>query len=338
MHAPIRPDARSILFATALGLLLAGCGGGDPEPVRADPAEVVARVYGVEITRGQLDEVVRNERARRPGDAPAAEVELAALESLLGTELMYRAALADGMEIPQEQLDEALEAVRSQFADEEQLAAYLGGSDLTEEALVERTRKRLLVTSYAKRVVVDAEPDGAELREAYEARRDRYVEPEAVHAFQILVRPDRVGEGEANHRKARGQVERARARLLAGESFADVAPEISNGPFSHKGGDMGWFDRSRWIEPFSEVVFELPVGELSDVFRTPLGYHVVRVEAKRPATPRPFEDVRTALTMELMRERRDGALERHVRELLDAADVEILDESLRAAMDAGRDG
>lgn len=67
-------------------------------------------------------------------------------------------------------------------------------------------------------------------------------------------------------------------RIRGGEDFAAVATEVSQDPGSApKGGDLGFFDRRRMVQPFDSVAFLLKVGEVSDLVRTPYGWHIIKV-------------------------------------------------------------
>jgi len=63
------------------------------------------------------------------------------------------------------------------------------------------------------------------------------------------------------------------------------------------------------VQPFEEVAFSLPVGELSDVIRTPFGWHILRVEDKREAETRPLAEVESEIKEKLREDKaRDAAL------------------------------
>ena len=68
-----------------------------------------------------------------------------------------------------------------------------------------------------------------------------------------------------------------RNKLLEGKDFTQMAKEYSDGPSATYGGDLGFFKRGVMVEEFENVAFCLPVGELSPVFPTIFGYHVVEV-------------------------------------------------------------
>jgi parvulin-like peptidyl-prolyl isomerase len=69
-----------------------------------------------------------------------------------------------------------------------------------------------------------------------------------------------------------------RNRLLAGEDFAALALEYSADPSNAStGGDLGWFGRGQMVPEFDEVVFSLPLNEVSEPVQTQFGYHLIEV-------------------------------------------------------------
>ena len=63
--------------------------------------------------------------------------------------------------------------------------------------------------------------------------------------------------------------------------FATAAQAFSECSSSKKGGDLGWFGRQKMTGPFTEVAFGTEPGNISQVFRTGHGYHIVFVEGRR---------------------------------------------------------
>ncbi|MCP4807899.1 MAG: hypothetical protein GY913_24820 [Proteobacteria bacterium] len=79
--------------------------------------------------------------------------------------------------------------------------------------------------------------------------------------------------------EAHERASEARERIEAGESFDDVAKEMSDGPYAGTGGDLGEFMVGELGEGVDEVVAVTGPGELSQVFETPHGAHIIlRVE------------------------------------------------------------
>lgn len=86
---------------------------------------------------------------------------------------------------------------------------------------------------------------------------------------------DRVGA-------AREKIERAKARLDAGETFESVAKETSDRD-AEKGGDEGWISRAD-LDPLLGIeAFSAPLGEVRGPIRTRFGFHLIRVLERREA-------------------------------------------------------
>lgn len=83
----------------------------------------------------------------------------------------------------------------------------------------------------------------------------------------------------------RAKLETIRQQIVNGASFEDVAKNISECSSAKKGGDLGEFPRGKIDKTFDDVVFKLKVGELSPVFETKYGYHLVKVVAHNKAQP-----------------------------------------------------
>src|SRR5689334_5312170 len=71
--------------------------------------------------------------------------------------------------------------------------------------------------------------------------------------------------------------------LKKGWNFHDLAKKVSeDGGSSAQGGDLGWFERRRFVQPFDEAAFLLKAGETSGIVRTPFGYHLIRCDSAKP--------------------------------------------------------
>lgn len=76
-----------------------------------------------------------------------------------------------------------------------------------------------------------------------------------------------------------------RERALGGESFEKLARELSEDPSAKSnGGVLGYFSALQMVYPFEEAVYRLSVGELSEPVRTKFGYHIIKLEDKRPSS------------------------------------------------------
>jgi peptidyl-prolyl cis-trans isomerase SurA len=83
--------------------------------------------------------------------------------------------------------------------------------------------------------------------------------------------------------KFRDKAESLRLRVKTGEStFETLASVYSQDPGSAPdGGDLGFFDRTVMTKDFTAMAFKLKAGEMSPVFETEFGFHVLKVEERR---------------------------------------------------------
>jgi hypothetical protein len=90
-------------------------------------------------------------------------------------------------------------------------------------------------------------------------------------------------------------------RIRAGEDFATLAKEYSQGAGQAEGGDIGWIKRGTLIPGLEEMAFEkLAVGEVSEPFRTSMGVHVVKLEAREAGSVLPLSTVAPRIKEELL--------------------------------------
>lgn len=108
-------------------------------------------------------------------------------------------------------------------------------------------------------------------------------------------------------------------KLAAGEDFAELAKAHSTGPTGKNGGDLGWFDGSQMVKPFSEAVANMEKGKISQPVQTQFGWHVIKLMDTRAKEPPAYEVVRPRILNEVQRQQ----LTDHVNEVRNGAQVEV---------------
>jgi peptidyl-prolyl cis-trans isomerase SurA len=89
-------------------------------------------------------------------------------------------------------------------------------------------------------------------------------------------------------------------RIVAGEDFASLAREFSEGPGQSEGGDIGWVNRGTLISGLEDVAFQkLSVGQVSEPFRAGMGIQIVKLEARETGKVLPLSAVATKIKDEL---------------------------------------
>lgn len=90
-------------------------------------------------------------------------------------------------------------------------------------------------------------------------------------------------------------------RIAAGEEFAAIAQEHSEGAGRANGGEIGWVNKGTLIAGLEEVAFEkLKPGQVSEPFRTSMGMHIVKLEAREAGSVLPLATVAPKIKQELL--------------------------------------
>ncbi|MBK1717798.1 SurA N-terminal domain-containing protein [Thiocystis violacea] len=145
-----------------------------------------------------------------------------------------------------------------------------------------------------------------DLRDFYDADRSRFVQPERRGVRHLLIKVAADAD-EAGANAVLEEIKGIRERILAGESFEELARTLSQDPGSAaNGGSLGVIESGIMVPAFDQVAFSLPTGEVSEAVRTPFGYHLIQVTEVLPSEAKPFEAVRDELRSELSKQRAEG--------------------------------
>jgi parvulin-like peptidyl-prolyl isomerase len=143
----------------------------------------------------------------------------------------------------------------------------------------------------------------ADLRKYYNGHKESYREEEQVRARHILIS----SRTPAEDGKARTRADSLLRAIRGGADFGQLARTFSQDPGSgSQGGDLGFFPRGRMVKEFSDTAFALAPGQVSGLTKTQFGYHIIRVDEKKPAGLRPYEEVRGEIKNQLAQSRGDS--------------------------------
>jgi peptidyl-prolyl cis-trans isomerase SurA len=145
-----------------------------------------------------------------------------------------------------------------------------------------------------------------------------------THARHILIRLNEiVSESDALQRLT----ELKRRVELGGESFSELARQYSDDASAAKGGDLGWLSPGDTVPEFERAMDALKPGEISDPVRTPFGFHLINVIARRDEDL--SEERQRLMARQAIRLRKaDAAYQDWIRQQRDKAYVEYrLDEN-----------
>jgi peptidyl-prolyl cis-trans isomerase SurA len=123
---------------------------------------------------------------------------------------------------------------------------------------------------------------------------DRRPAPNEIRAGHIMIRFSSQSPTPDDTAKAYARASAILDSLKQGIDFNQLAIRNSEDQGSaSKGGDLGFFGRRRWVQPFDEVAFTLQPGQVSGIVRTPWGYHIIKCFETRPK--KSFDEARAEL-------------------------------------------
>ena len=141
------------------------------------------------------------------------------------------------------------------------------------------------------------------------------------HVSHILIKATEILSSEDAHQELLD----IRAKILKGASFAEQARLHSDDPGSARnGGDLGWVGTGEMVPEFDKMMLATPAGQVSDVFQSQYGWHILDVEAVRQQDM--SQQYRENMARQALYERQvDEELSSWLRELRGDAYVDIKD-------------
>lgn len=301
--------------------------GGVDFDANALPA-VVARVEGRDITRQQvLDRAnaMRAQMAQMGAPAPPQSEEFyrEMVDQIIGAELLYMEAKRRQLLPADEEVSAQVARLRQRFPSEEAFRQQLAAGGVDEAAMREDLRRSLAVQKLVDQLAGDVVSEEA-ARKFYRENAERMQRPAQLRVRHLLVATPRDATAEQRE-AARQEAAALQARITAGEDFAAIAQASSDDPASRpQGGLLPWFSAGEMVPAFESAASALEKGQTSGVVETPFGYHVLRLEDRRPAAAVPFEEARPQIDEVLRRRQVRDALRDAVAGLRAKAKVEVL--------------
>ncbi len=305
--------------------------GAPPEPVKPLPEklpDVLARVNGEKVTRGEVEDFVHNLEGRAGGPLPSEQrdrVYRGVLDQIVGYKLLLQEAKARKVVVPDAEIDARVDQLKKQFPSEELFLKTLAERKMTLDQIKSEARKdmsisKLIETEIAPKVAVKPE----QVETFYKSNPDQFTQPERVKASHILISFPETADA-ATKAKAKSKAQQILKEIKAGKDFAALAKQHSQDPGSApNGGDLGFFQQGQMVGPFNDVAFSLKPGAISNLVETQFGYHIIRVDEKQPAKTVPLEEVRPKLEQYLQNLNRETETQAFVKSLRAKGKVEIL--------------
>ena len=217
------------------------------------------------------------------------------LNELVKNTLLAQEIAKNNITIDQNELDEILNQKREGYIEgalEKTLALEKISSDDWQNSIKNMYLTKKLIQEHVNSKVSVSEK---EMREYFDIS-DEFHKKEQVRALHIMV------ESEGEIREIKKEIR------LKQKSFANLAKEYSLGPEGVQGGDLGYFEAGQMPEEFDDV-FKLKINKVSDIIRTPYGFHLFKVVDKVQERKMDFEESRSRIKKILLQDVQDKAFQ-----------------------------
>lgn len=238
------------------------------------------------------------------------ELKRSFLAQKINRELILSAADRAGIDLTAAQQEAVVAEHRKDYATDD-FKAMLQERNLTEpiwrRQLLENRRIEEAISRLA---YSDIDISQESVATYYQQQKKDFNRPQQVRARQITL------ANEAEGQKVLGQ-------LRQGLEFAEAARRFSISPDAEQGGDLGFFGRGQMPDAFDAVVFELPIGRISELVKSEYGYHLFLVEERRPAQRLTLEQVQDEIAARLRADKEEDAYRNWLQNLRSQATIEV---------------
>ncbi|HET9471425.1 MAG TPA: peptidylprolyl isomerase, partial [Usitatibacter sp.] len=217
-----------------------------------------------------------------PADALARQI----LERMINDRIQLQLAKENGIKVDDVTLDRTIERIAAEnnmpIADFRAALERDGvkysrfREDIRNEILIARLREHEVDNTI---VVTDAEVETELARASKQATGDS--EYQLSHILVAV--PPQAGADQIEARRRRAI--QALEALRRGANFAQIAAQYSDAPDALQGGNLGWRAAGRLPTLFLEVLERMKPGDVSDILKSPNGFHIVKLVDKRGAAP-----------------------------------------------------
>jgi parvulin-like peptidyl-prolyl isomerase len=292
--------AARLTLAAATVLAAAAHGGASAQPAASAPAAASAAlakpfavvgdtvISAIDFQRALATATRKKYYHAKPPEGEFAKFQREVGDDVVNRVLLLAEARRRGIQPDRDRIKTTVDGYESQYKDS---AQWKSNRERMLAAVVPQLESESLLQRLETLVRQVGEPADSVARAYYEQNKSLFVEPEQVKLSVILLKVDpssrqpvwdsALAEAQSLHRK-----------LVAGADFADLARLHSGDRSAGAGGAMDYTHRGMLPEAVHGVVDKMAVGALAEPVKLLEGIVLMRLDGRRPAQQRPYEQVR----------------------------------------------
>ena len=284
--------------------------------------QVVLTVNGEKITAKQFDKVLNAQkkifRVQNFEELKTEElvwIKTRGLNEIIRNTLIAQEIAKENISIEQNVLEDNLRKAREGYLE----GAFEKTLDLEGISIAdwEKSIEKKLLTNELIHQQVNSKVSVSdkESRDYFDKNHNEFHKKEQVKALHIMV------ESEEEIRDIQKELRSKQ------KTFPALAMEYSLGPEGAQGGDLGYFEAGQMPEEFDDV-FKLKINKVSDIIKTPYGFHLLKVVDKIEERKMDFVESKSRVEKILLQHLQDQAFQKWFLKLKQNAEIEIEYESL----------
>lgn len=280
----------------------------EPKPKEAAPVKkeddsnkILATVNGENINQKDVN-LILTRFGNQISEEQLPAVTKQILDGLITQKLIMQFIRDNKIEPAKATIDAELNKVREEIKSNPSLANQTLEQVLESHGSSIDDLKKDITISLSLEKYLGKDLDDQKLKAHFEQNKAVYDETE-VKASHVLV-DTRTLKTDEELAQAKDKINKARAEVVAGKDFADIAKQYSDCPSKEKGGDLGFFKRKgQMVEPFAAAAFALKVGQVSDPVKTNFGYHIIKVTEIKQGKDVTFDDIKQNVKQDILQEK-----------------------------------
>lgn len=301
-----------------------------PAPVAEMRGQMIERVIAVvnddvvllSEVESVVDDMMRAEPPKAGIDPMAYRKarRLEVIDTLVAEKLLEQEIRKLRIDVSDEEIERIIEGTKAQHGlDDQRLEQALAQQGLTLTEYKDGLRKQLMKAKIIQLKVKNR------VQVTENEVKTRAAQSRALNQADFRVRARHIlflVKDEAEADEAQKRAEAAKARIEAGEDFATVAQEVSEGPSAKNGGSLGVFGRGEMVPEFERAAFTAEPNQLVGPIRTAFGWHLIWVE-ERVAQEQSADAMEAQIRAQIYEAEVERAFKQYLEELKKAAYIDV---------------
>ena len=238
-------------------------------------------------------------------------------ENLIEKALLRQEVKNSEPKIPENRLEAIIANLKKECKDPQEL--YLDFEVRDDEELKDSVEMIIRTEQKLEKLLKNLpNPSNNAIRQYYDQNKEQFKTGEQVRVAHIVKYVD----WHTDEKTAHAAINQAFNDLKNGAAFEIVVEKYSD--CADQGGNLGLISKGRMVEEFEDVVFNLGVGQASNVFRTRFGFHIAKVYERLPAAISSLEEVQSQIVNILKEQMRETAVHEFIDNLKSKAKIEAI--------------